>query len=206
MMRASHPFPGTNSTPKYIPTNHSTGNNSATPQTGTASQSTTGRTWVENNSRVEMPRAYHEGNDSYGDYYNWYAATAETGTFAQTSGEATDSLCPAGWQLPVNGSDNGTTDKSWRKLLFNVTEGYGLSNNAKSSQTMRQIPLSIPFSGYYSWGSGVLGVRGSYGFFWSSTARSNGTSAYNLDFTSTNVNPQSSGNKVSGSTVRCVQK
>ena len=65
---------------------------------------------VANNANAEIPRDYHEGNDSYWDYYNWYAATAESGTYAMTSGNAEDSLCPAGWQLPING--DSSTSKS----------------------------------------------------------------------------------------------
>ena len=146
-----------------------------------------------------MPRSYDNGGaNTYGVFYNWYAATAETGTFAMTSGNAEDSLCPAGWQLPING--DSTTEKSWQGLLFG---SYELSSNTASSRTMRQIPLSIPFTGYYYWAGGALNARGSGGYFWSSTAYST-AGARGLYFGASNIGPQSNNGKVSGLSVRCV--
>ena len=156
---------------------------------------------VTNNANAEMPRAYHEGNDGYGDYYNWYAATAETGTFAQASGNASDSLCPAGWQLPINGGSS--ISKSWQGLLFG---SYGLSSNTASSRTMRQNPLSITLTGQYYWINGTLNNRGSYGVFWSSVAHSDNIYAHYLYFTNTAINSPYANSKAYGLTVRCVQK
>jgi len=68
---------------------------------------------------------------------------------------------------------------------------------------MRQIPLSIPFTGYYYWTNGALGYRGSVGGFWSSTAYST-TGARGLYFYASSISPQYYGNKVSGFSVRCV--
>ena len=162
---------------------------------------------IAHNANAEMPRGYHDGNNTYGDYYNWYAATVESGTFAQTSGNAADSICPSGWQLPVNG--DSTVDKSWEGLLFGhyTTDGSTpLASNSASVLAMKSIPLSIPFSGYYSWTSGALNDRGSGGYFWSSSAHSNGTNAYRLVFNGSSVYPQANGNKVYGFTVRCVRR
>ena len=145
-----------------------------------------------------------EGSGYYGQYYNWYAATAETGTFAQSSGNASDSICPKGWQLPVNGG-NGTS-RSWQDLLYGhyTTDGTtAITSGSAGSLAMRQIPLSIPFTGYYYWSNGALNDRGSYGYFWSSTAYST-SNARSLDFGASLISPQSSGNKVYGFSVRCV--
>ena len=44
---------------------------------------------------------------SYGNYYNWYSATAGKGTFAMGAGNAVDGdICPAGWQLPYGGKND----------------------------------------------------------------------------------------------------
>ena len=58
-----------------------------------------------------MDAAYsmNSGNASYGYYYNWYAATAGTGTCSMSSGNATASICPKGWRLPTGGSSGGLT-------------------------------------------------------------------------------------------------
>ena len=70
---------------------------------------------------------------------------------------------------------------------------------------MRQIPLSIPFTGYYHWVAGALNARGSYGFFW--TSRANSTAyARNLAFYDSAVYPQNAGNKESGLNIRCVKQ
>ena len=67
---------------------------------------------VENNSRTEIPRSYNEEYIRvYGNFYNWYAATAESGNWDNTDydsdGNARDSLCPAGWSLPVSSNASG---------------------------------------------------------------------------------------------------
>ena len=156
--------------------------------------------WIENNSRSDMPRSYHNGNNTYGDYYNWYSATAETGKFSTPGGTTvSDSLCPKGWNLPINGGT--TTEKSWQGLLYG---SYGLDNSAASSQTMRKAPLSLALSGYYNLVNGSLDNRGSLGYWWSATATS-ASDARNLYFDSSAVAPQTNVNKPDGFSVRCVQ-
>ena len=133
-----------------------------------------------------------------GDYYNWYAATAESGTWSQSGGEAEDSICPKGWRLPLN-EGNG----SWINLLFTT---YGQTNSAEGSTNIRKFPLSFAFTGnyeYYGSVTGSLTNRGSYGFWWSATAYSVPNSRY-LSILSTDVDPQLFRGKVYGFTVRCV--
>lgn len=176
---------------------------------------------VSNNANAEIPRSYTYGSDGY---YNWYATTAESGTYAMTSGNATDSICPKGWQLPVNSTGSGSsaeghTDKSYSKLLKDPTNGYGLFtvDGAQSASTnpfgdsttpslkMHEAPLSIIFSGYYNWGVGDLRNRGTNGYYWSSTPYAY-TNSRDLGFGSTNVSPQYGDYKTHGLTVRCVKR
>ena len=148
-----------------------------------------------------------------GHYYNWYAATAESGKFSDidTASEAADSICPRGWQLPANHTADST--KSWQNLLTTTYWGDtdnrdGASNlsSAEGAAMLHKMPLSIVFSGYYYWVSGSLDYRGSYGYYWSSTPASNYYSAYNLNFNSTYVYPQGGSNKPNGFTIRCVAR
>ena len=166
-----------------------------------------------------------------GTYYNWQAATAGTGTKSVTSGTMTDSICPAGWQLPVNG--DSSTDKSWAKLI-NGTYGDGIAsggnvdarNNVTANGTatgtgtsgyyqtlagyhiwaltaqMRMAPLSLPFAGYYYMG-GTVNYVGGEGVYWSSTA-SSASYARRLLAYAGRLYPQSSGSKGYGLPVRCV--
>ncbi len=173
------------------------------------------------NANSEMPRSYDNGGaNTYGGYYNWYAATAESGTYAMASGDPSDSICPAGWQLPVDSTTSGA--KSWYNLIqsddyYNLidTAGTQTTDNSnfpdavdpttEASLRMHQIPLSLPFSGQYTWTSGALGNHGGGGAFWSSTANSQANARY-LYFTSTRVSPQNYSGKANGLTVRCVLK
>ncbi|MBR3163822.1 hypothetical protein IKF15_00730, partial [Candidatus Saccharibacteria bacterium] len=183
--------------------------------------------YVENNSKSEIARSYDNGSDwinniatsnadgtsddyktsgtptspteYMGDYYNWYAATAESGTYAMTSGNASSSICPLGWQLPVNGAAN---DKSWGKL---ITTTYGIGSNVAGSRSLRSFPLSVIMSGLYSWIGGSLGRRGTGGYYWSSTPYA-ATNSRSLLFSSTGVSPQGDINKPDGFSVRCVAR
>ena len=150
-----------------------------------------------------------------GHYYNWYAATAESGSFSSTK-TYDASICPAGWRLPVNGGS--ATNYSWNKLIqgtYHVISYEGnqyVDPNADQkvasytqSTDMHKLPLSIPFTGNYYWQGGNLNYRGTNGYFWSSTVY-DATYARHLNFNSTYVGPQNGSNKVNGFTVRCVAR
>ena len=148
---------------------------------------------VSNNANAEIPRSYAYETDRF---YNWYSATAESGTYAMASGNASDSLCPKGWLLPQNDGS-----KSWYNLLFT---SYGLSSNEASSAFMRQSPLSLSFGGSYYWLLGIMGAR-TYGNFWSSTP--NGTSdALNLGLRADYISVRGTGIKANGFSVRCLKE
>ena len=124
-----------------------------------------------------------------GNYYNWLAATNGTGNNI-SSGNATGSICPAGWQLPTSNSatDNGSFGK--------LTTTYGVN-----STTIQQSPLYFIPDGNVV--SGNLGGAGSNGYYWSSTA-SNASNAYLLHFNSSSVSPSNNYNRYNGYSVRCL--
>ncbi len=165
---------------------------------------------VANNALAEMPRSYDNntnGADAFGNYYGWYAATAESGTFEMASVNAPDSLCPAGWQLPHH--DAG---KSWYNLLvtkykLNTNAGDGSDGTetiASSENKIRTLPLSLVRSSNYDWTTGDPGSRNSIGRFWSSLSSNNVLSA-SLVFRN-GVISMSSSNRPNGFTVRCIHK
>ena len=171
-----------------------------------------------NTYSASTARFINDGDkQTVGVYYNWYAATAGTGLWSMTSGEASDSICPKGWQLPSNSGS-----KSYQNLIIDTYGAQTLTaGNAEStsdtghyhnvagakiyamSQTMRRAPLSIPFSGYYNYGDSKVYNVGGGGYFWSSTAYS-GTDARDLGFYSRYLYPQVANYKGYGFTVRCV--
>ena len=136
-----------------------------------------------------------------GTYYNYAAATAQSGTYT-AGADAANSICPYGWRLPYA---TGTgTNKSFYKLLFDT---YGLADNdANSSTAAQSFPLSFVFSGGYFWdtGRGSVYYQGGSGYWWSSLSNGS-TASYNLSMGSSRLIPQSSNHKLFGRSVRCVQ-
>ena len=152
---------------------------------------------------------------SYGNYYNWYSATAGNGTFnfGTDNNSVAGDLCPAGWHLPKGGSSANATNSDFWQFGLGIM-GFAPSNNDyyQSSETnaagktataaLRSYPNNYLYSGYVNGGS--LINRGSYGYSWSSTANSS-SSAYYLYLDSSYVSPGTSyGNKYYGRTVRCI--
>ena len=132
---------------------------------------------------------YHVGN-----HYTWNAATAGTGGTI-TSQDATDSICPKGWQLPTSNNSNSGSFQA-------LTNAYSISSNNAGSTALVSAPLYFVHSGHVY--SGSLKAAGGSGFYWSSTAYSSTGYAYNLGFSSGIVNPSNSGGRYNGRPVRCL--
>ena len=125
-------------------------------------------------------------NATYGGYYNWYTATAGTGTQAMTSGNAVGSICPKGWHLPTGG-DGGESAQLY--------DAYG--NNASS--------LATAFSPEYAGWNNVNNQGGDVYYMTSTVA--DGDNPYVLYMTASGtVNPNNSLRvyKYYGFSIRCV--
>lgn len=127
-----------------------------------------------------------------GNLYQWNAATAGTGGTI-ISQDATDSICPKGWQLPTS---NNSNSGSFQALM----NAYSIGNNSAGSAAITQSPLYFHPSGYVY--SGSLWYAGGYGRYWSSTAYSNSNYAYVLAFRVSNVSSSGSNNRYYGRSVR----
>ena len=144
---------------------------------------------------------------SYGNYYNWYSATAGHGKYGYSYGSgyvAPGDICPAGWHLPtgINASgDFGALDVAMGGTGANQSGDAGVAQSAK----WRSYPNNFVYSGHV-YGS-VVDTRGSYGNYWSSSAGT-GSGAYSLGFSSSSsgdVRPGTMNNfKYHGRMVRCV--
>ena len=130
--------------------------------------------------------------ESAGNYYNWYAATAGTGTSTLANTEATASICPKGWRLPSN-----TGRKSFQNL---IVTSYGLANNSTGSVALRGDPLNFVLAGRYS---SNMSYQGSAGVYWTSLA-AGATYSFYLRFDSSTVRPQQTNAQNSGYNIRCV--
>ena len=112
-----------------------------------------------------------------GNLYQWNAATAGTGGTI-TDQDATDSICPKGWQLPTSNNSNSGS--------------FGGLVGSLNSTTITQAPYYFNPSGYV--GSGSLWNAGFEGDYWSSTAHNHPLTAVSLYFNdnviaATNPNP-----------------
>lgn len=148
------------------------------------------------NSNTKTPAP----NGNY--YYSWYAATAGSGTSAQTNTEAEYSICPSGWKLPANYTISTT------KSYGSMANAYGLTTNGANNtttniSTFEAFPLSFARTGTYYGSGGPVNV-GTYGLYWSSTARSDATLAYDFIYGASRTYPQYNAKKYSGLPVRCV--
>ena len=145
---------------------------------------------------------------SYGNYYNWYSATAGRGTYSKSSGNTEGDLCPNGWHLPtgIGTGEFGALSNSLGGLQNNGA-AQQMTNFTSPTVTImlkriRHFPNNLLYSGNVSVDS-ILN-RGSVGFYWSSRAY-NTNSACHLYFNSSNIYPGTSGtNKYSGRAARCI--
>ena len=122
-----------------------------------------------------------------GNFYQWNAATAGTGGADVVDKDATDSICPKGWRLPIG----------------EVGGEFGTLVGSLDSTTITQAPYYFNPSGHVR--SGSLRYAGYTGTYWSSTAGNYTSRAYYLDFGSGYVGTSTvSLDRSRGRSVRCL--
>ena len=138
---------------------------------------------------------------SYGNYYNWYSATAGHGKYGSSYGgryTAPGDICPAGWHLPTGGS--ASAEFGALDVAMGGTGAY--QSTRKASNRWRTYPNNFVYSGYVN-GSSVY-YRNSFGDYWSASGY-NSSYAYYLNLIGAGVDPGSVGSsKYYGRMVRCV--
>ena len=127
------------------------------------------------------------GMYSYGNYYSWAAAVADT-TYISTSDYSVTvtSLCPYGWHLPT-GTGSGEFGKlsnslGGKKNSSGVAQIMTSSDTPDENTIIKRIlhfPNNFVNSGQIS--GNTISQRGTDGFYWSSTAK-NSSNAYSLGF------------------------
>ena len=183
---------------------------------GTDTQSTANSDKAFYNNPMSASYCYGDSiQSSYtkcGYLYNWYAATAGTGTYATSTygTNVSGSICPTGWRLPSARSDgstatgNGTSSTAADFPVLNASMNAGSLTTGSTSSYPTGWQFTGAWSGVFSgnWGSG-FSSQGSVGYYWSSTADSFSLARYLL-FSSSYVYPGNNGNKYFGRPVRCV--
>ena len=141
---------------------------------------------------------------SYGNYYNWYSATAGYGTYSKSSGNVGGDLCPAGWKLPYGGSGTSGTNIGNTKggFYYLANQMSATSSNRVNSNKFRMFPNNFIYSG--TWNGGSASNRGWLGNYWSASA-SGSSDAYYLSLYEPYVRPDDYNyGKYRGRSVRCV--
>ena len=117
-----------------------------------------------------------QASNKYGNYYNWPAATAGSGTSATTSGDAQYSICPKNWRLPSAGTTATTNNEFYTMLNNYITTGtwYDLYWSGVTTSEFTSTPVSLVFSDSYT---GYVS-EDHIGDWWSSTAASSGNAYY----------------------------
>ena len=145
----------------------------------------------QQNKDNETEPLYVYVDDTYGGYYNYYAAAAGTGGPEDlNSGDAPSSICSKGWRLPTS------------------TEFQTLYNTYYNSVDAMMGEPGFVFSGYTYDGSIFSSDYGVVGVYWSSTTVTDvGGVAHYLFLDSSTVHPASEGWKSTlGFAIRCVAR
>ena len=150
------------------------------------------------------------GMYSYGNYYTWHAAIADT-TYYSSGDHNTTSICPTGWQIPLGNTSTGDITQaeadaankvggfSYLDRKMGGTGAY--QSTTAGSLRWRQFPVNFLYSGTFSTSSAYN--RGRYGYYWSSTAYNN-LNSYYLSLDSSGVDPGTgSSSKYYGRSIRC---
>lgn len=148
---------------------------------------------------------------SYGNYYTWAAAIANTAYFNNYSGTtgsdaANTSICPKGWRLPL-GAYRNDINLTFSKLDYQMG-GTGLNQEGAAGTTQskkwRSFPNNLLYSGHAL--NNNISHRGTYGLYWSSSARNQSRgNAFIIYLGSSVLRPSFSDRNYRGFSVRCVK-
>ena len=171
---------------------------------------------LNTSTRASSP-TYNTGNMySYGNYYTWHAAIADLTYSTNNQSTTGTSLCPTGWHLPKGGNkSNEANNELWSLVVDGINEGTkpanydnetrpyytGTPEGSNASNKLRAYPNNFLYSGLFNTSSAYN--RGSYGYYWSSTAYDYSYSYY-LTLYSSSVYPGTNvHNKSNGRSIRC---
>ena len=143
-----------------------------------------------------------------GNYYNWNAAVASNNSAGQTTQtHATNSVCPAGWQLP-SANDNifGYSDLNTLFVQQNIVQNYVNANTnavwtSNGYNDIQGAPLYFTRIGSFS--SSTLNSTATNGLYIANLLDGS-KKAYNLFFNNSQLQPSSAMGAANGIAVRCI--
>ncbi len=151
-----------------------------------------------------MPRSISDNDNvqwhGYGNYYNWYAATAGNGTYSfyDEYEDVEGDICPSGWSLPLG---TATYINYGKKSQFNDLVRAITGGNNGNNYLIRSYPTNFMYSGF--WYNNMAYSRNSEGDYQTRNAQYySGNYVFNTSTASTNSGNQ----KYNGFSVRCISR
>ena len=138
-------------------------------------------------SGTDVNKLYASSDQTKGNLYTFYTATAGTGGSTVSSGNAPSSICPKGWRLPTGGYSQ---DADFNKL-------YSYYPSSESMQGEPNFTFFANISG--SW------LNEGSGYYWSSTALADEV-GFGMFIGSSSVNTELSYGKNYGYSIRCIAR
>ena len=139
---------------------------------------------------------------SYGNYYTWPAAVADT-TYLTTGIHDSTSICPRNWKIPTGYRDIGVSIMGFAPANGKYYDSSETSPTGKNSaQAFLSYPNNFLRSGYIS-DLGISGISGG-GHYWSSNVSYSSDGAKELAIGSDGVNISTSSYKYYGQSIRCL--
>ena len=168
-----------------------------------------------NNANTSSPATNMSTTDtniySYGNYYTWAAAMANTTNIQSSSISESigTSICPSGWQLPYgNNEGNGANRGGFYYLLYKLNNDSWSIDDWSFAPTLETFPNNFLLSGSYN--NSTFYRRGLEGGYWTSTNsdRTGSTlgpnSAYPIYIYSHSMAYYNPTSKFLGNSVRCL--
>ncbi len=153
------------------------------------------------------PYAVNGQHGHLGNYYNWSAAVAsndtssyEYSTLSNTANNPQNSICPAGWRLPIMTNDASDPNNDFKYLLDQYDAIITTGDGQKDIRVVAR-PLYFLRAGRPN--DGGMSSEGYLGNYWTSTVGSKWLSQY-LVFRTNNVDASYYEYRYLGLSVRCV--
>lgn len=167
-------------------------------------------------ARASAPTTNYGAMYSYGNYYTWHAAIADTIQYSTNNQSVTDtSICPTGWHLPRGGNkSNEANNEFWALIVTGINGGTNPTNYGSETQpsynssdvleAVKAYPNNFVYSGEFE--DDDVYSYGNYGLYWSSTVDIDRIAyLFSIDRLSFRVWPGTNdGWKYFGLTIRCL--
>ena len=158
-------------------------------------QVTAGARWGSSQPTEEeanVDHSYNSHSTAYGNYYNWYAATAGSGRYYMRTRTARSSICPKGWMLPKSEGRNSMAE------LLEVYDLHAGATDISFIGLLLDAPFSFTLAGDYYY-NGVTGGEEDWADYWTADVANLVAANFDVELGGMNYHQ-----KTDGLSIRCV--